>query len=381
MEKVRGISDGELMFCDVQELVNSYTIQFLVEFTGNISIKEIEDTINEIVIKNPGSNVFKNKNNWFVSKDRIYVKELTFDSEAYMLNEDFFNETTNFKKHSIELYLLNTKDKKRRYLVFKFFHGVIDGKGAILIIENFVNKICGKEEHLLKNDITDKEFIKNQNYYNEKVKLKPKYSLNDINKINNYKLQWNVLTIDNYIPNIVAKISKILQKHFKNDTVKFMIPVDLRNYDRTTKRIGNLILPIYIDVNKDDDINKIGGELLLSLKEKKELNMYSAKGYNYHIYPEKIRRFVIKKFFNYLRNKNKYFVGAIVSHLGRLTFNSSYKFNIENVISLPNHQPLTPFSIVITEYKNKTNIAICSYKNQIPKDTLKSIIEDMEGVE
>ena len=62
MEKVRGISDGELMFCDVQELVNSYTIQFLVEFTGNISIKEIEDTINEIVIKNPGSNVFKNNN-------------------------------------------------------------------------------------------------------------------------------------------------------------------------------------------------------------------------------------------------------------------------------------------------------------------------------
>ena len=137
MEKVRGISDGELMFCDVQELVNSYTIQFLVEFTGNISIKEIEDTINEIVIKNPGSNVFKNKNNWFVSKDRIYVKELTFDSEAYMLNEDFFNETTNFRKHSIELYLLNIKDEKRRYLVFKFFHGVIDGKGAILIIENF----------------------------------------------------------------------------------------------------------------------------------------------------------------------------------------------------------------------------------------------------
>ena len=76
MEKVRGISDGELMFCDVQELVNSYTIQFLVEFTGNISIKEIEDTINEIVTKNPGSYVFKNKNNWFVSKDRIYVKEL-----------------------------------------------------------------------------------------------------------------------------------------------------------------------------------------------------------------------------------------------------------------------------------------------------------------
>lgn len=228
MELVRNISDAKLMFCDVQELVNSYTIQFLVEFTGNISIREIEDTIN--------------------------------------------------------------------------------------------------------------------------------------------KLQWNVITIDNYIPNIVAKISKILQKYFINDNVKFMIPVDLRNYDRTTKRIGNLILPIYIDVGIDDDINKIGGKLLLSLKDRKELNMYSAKEYNYHIYPEKIRRFVIKKFFNYLRNKNRYFVVVIVSHLGRLSFNSSYKFSIEN-----NHRPLIPFSTVITEYKNKTNIAICCYKNQI--------LKDMEGVE
>lgn len=381
MKKIRSISDGELMFCDVQELVNSYTIQFLVEFTGNITIQEIESTINEIIIKNPGINVFKNKNNWVVSKEKIYVKELSFDSEVYMLNDDFFNETTNFNKHSIELYLLNIKNENTRYLVFKFFHGVIDGKGAILIIENFVNKICGKEVELLKNDITDKEFIKKQEYYNKKVKLKPKYSLRNINKIKSYKLQWNVLSIDNYIPNVVAKISKILQKYFKNDNVKFMIPVDLRNYDRTTKRIGNLILPIYVDVNKEDDINKIGGNLLLSLKNKEELNMYSAKGYNYHIYPEKIRRFAIKGFFNYLRNKNKYFVGAIVSHLGRLSFNNSYNFNIENIISLPNHQPLTPFSIVITEYNNKTNIAICSYKNQIPKDTLRKIIEDMEGVE
>ena len=228
MELVRNISDAKLMFCNVQELVNSYTIQFLVEFTDNISIRKVEDTIN--------------------------------------------------------------------------------------------------------------------------------------------KLQWNVITIDNYIPNIVAKISKILQKYFINDNVKFMIPVDLRNYDRTTKRIGNLILPIYIDVGIDDDINKIGGKLLLSLKDRKELNMYSAKKYNYHIYPEKVRRFVIKKFFNYLRNKNRYFVVAIVSHLGRLSFNSSYKFSIEN-----NHRPLIPFSTVITEYKNKTNITICGYKNQI--------LKDMEGVE
>jgi len=86
-------------------------------------------------------------------------------------------------------------------------------------------------------------------------------------------------------------------------------------------------------------------------------------------------------FFRYLRNKNKYFVGGIISHLGRISLNSTNKFIIENIISLPNHQPLTPFSIVITEINHKTNIAICTYQDQIPKDTLRKIINELEGVE
>jgi len=229
--------------------------------------------------------------------------------------------------------------------------------------------------------MTDKEFLKKLDYHSKKINLRPRYILKNINKINNYILHWNIITIDKYIPNITAKISNIIQKYFLNDSVKIMIPVDLRYYDRNTKRIGNLILPIYIDVNKNDSSNQIAGELLLALKEKKELNMYNAKGYNYHIYPEMIRRLVIRKFFKSLMNKNKYFVGAIVSNLGRISFNECSKFSVENIISLPNHQPLTPFSFVITEYKNKTNIAICSYRNQIPKDTLKSIINEIEGVE
>lgn len=376
MEIIRSISDGELMFCDVQELINSYTIQVLLEYTGNITLKEIESTINDVVKDNPGTNVLKNKNNWCLSNEKIIVKQLSFNSKENLLNEDFFNETVDFTKRSIELYLLKVKNAK--YLVFKFFHGVVDGKGSLLIIQNFLNRLCGLDIISYKNDVTDKEFISNFDYYNEKESLKPKYRLKNINKIDSYKLEWHVITIDKYIPNIVAKIAKVIQRYFDNDNVKFMIPVDLRNYDRETKRIGNLILPIYLDVSEDEDINKVAGKLLLSLKNKKELNMNNAKGYNYHIYPEIVRKPVIKMFFNYLRNKNKFFVGAIISHLGRINLNSSKKIEIKNIISLPNHQPLTPFSIVITEYKNKTNIAICTYKNEIPKEILNKIINDIE---
>ena len=81
MEKIRPISDGELMFCDVQELVNSYTIQVLLEFTGSITIKEIEIAINEVVKDNPGTNVFKNKNYWCLCNEEIIVNQINLKSE------------------------------------------------------------------------------------------------------------------------------------------------------------------------------------------------------------------------------------------------------------------------------------------------------------
>jgi len=101
MNKIRDISDGELMFCDVQELVNSYTIQFLIEFTGNVSIKEIENTINEVVMQNSGINVYKNKNNWVSKNELIVVKNITFEDDTYLLNESFFNETVEFNQRNI----------------------------------------------------------------------------------------------------------------------------------------------------------------------------------------------------------------------------------------------------------------------------------------
>ena len=165
MELVRNIFDAKLMFCDVQELVNSYSIQFLAEFMGNISIREIEDTIKEIVIRNPGSNVFKNKNNLVVSSDIIYVKELTFDSELYMFNENFFNETTDFNKHSIELYLLNIKEEKQDIWFLSSFMVLLMAKVQLIIdqipfstvITEHKNKtniaICSYKNQILKDTL------------------------------------------------------------------------------------------------------------------------------------------------------------------------------------------------------------------------------------
>ena len=59
--------------------------------------------------------------------------------------------------------------------------------------------------------------------------------------------------------------------------------------------------------------------------------------------------------------------------MGRIDITKYNKINIDDMIFLPNHQPLTPFSINITEFNNETNVVICTFENQIPEKTLNSL--------
>lgn len=154
-----------------------------------------------------------------------------------------------------------------------------------------------------------------------------------------------------------------------------MIPVDLRHYNPKQNSLGNIILPIYIEIRKDESEMESAGKLFTALKEHKELNYCNVTNFGYDKIPQMIRQFGLKQFFKNIKNKNKYCVGAIISHLGRLNYEKYNKanFKINDVIFLPNHQPLTPFSINIVEFNGNTNIIICYYKSQIPTEVIKNI--------
>ena len=109
MEKIRSISEVELMICDIQKIYNSCSFQFLIEFIGDITIEEIENTINEIIVNTPGINVYKKKKNWINKKEFVSVKTVNYDGEIGLINDEFFRKFVDFDERSVELYLLNIK--------------------------------------------------------------------------------------------------------------------------------------------------------------------------------------------------------------------------------------------------------------------------------
>ena len=85
-----------------------------------------------------------------------------------------------------------------------------------------------------------------------------------------------------------------------------MIPVDLRHYNREKNYLGNIILPIYLQVNREDSINNIAGKMMMKLKNTDELNINNINNMNYNLIPKPIRKLGLKMFFSTIHNKNNF---------------------------------------------------------------------------
>ena len=365
MKKIRKISCNELMYYDSEKLTNQYTIQLIFEIKKIKHISKINEAINKVIKNNIGSNVFLKGNNYYLNDNKVKIEKVTVDTDD-IYNMDFFREIIDIEKSSLKLYILYNKKDNRQYLVFKSSHSVMDGKGALLFITNLVNYLNNDDLIKCSNSITDYQFVKKLNYY-KKTESKYPYLKNPYTKkINNYKTKIRIISIDGYIQAIVAKLSCILADEFNNNEMRVMIPTDIRRYDKENNYIGNLTLPVFVNVDKGDDYKIVNGKMLYSLKENKELNLKNTSYLGYQYLPKIIRKLFLKVGLKYISNSNKFSAGALISFLGRINVDDLQNdyFNVNDLVSLPAHNPLILYSFVITEFANKTNIAFIYYEKQ-----------------
>ncbi|MDD4809219.1 MAG: AMP-binding protein [Bacilli bacterium] len=360
---IREISSNELLYLDMQDICNSFAIQYVFEIKSDYNISLMQEALNNVQKNNIGSSVCFSNKKWYEQKQEIEIKTINIKDKDFY-DSNFLREKIDYNKESIQVWIV--KNNNKFYLVFKFLHSVSDGKGALIFVSNFFNFLNNKELLSCNNYITDKEFISNLNYNKDKANLLPRFINKNSSKIKKYNPKWSIIELDGYHQAIVSKMAYILAKEFENKEVTFMIPTDIRRHNKETNYIGNLTLPIFLDVKDDDDYQSINVKLLYDLKNKKELNMTNANHFFYMPLPKFIRNGLLKTSAKVIDMTNKFCTGGIISHLGRVNlddFNSA-SLTINDFVSVPIVQPTTAFSIVIIEYSNKTNIAIGHYENQ-----------------
>lgn len=379
MKPIRNITNIEQLYEDVQSVTNAYAIQFILK-TNNIKNKDVIEHAIERVIKScPEFNVYLKRGKFYPQQSLVHIIDIEIkDSTIYDL--DLFKRKIDLNDHSIEVFFV--KALKDKYLVFRFAHSAMDGKSALLFMQNIANSLNGKELIKCKKAISEKDFLKKLNYYKKNEPKLPRIIHDEASTIKRYTTRWQVVRLNTYVPSIIAKLSRLLAQEFKSSRIRVMVPVDLRRHDNNSPYIGNLTLPIFLNIDKSDSYIRINGELLCGLKDSKELNISNALNDYYCHMPSLLRKMGVKIGCMANRHYNRFSVGAVISHLGRIDLNdySNKYFKVKDFVDLSIQQPLGAFSIVIVECSHRTNISIGYYEDQFSEEYMRALIKKIEGL-
>ena len=377
MKEIRKASCNELLYMDLQDLTCAYTIQFVFRIHSLRDKAKLEEAINYVIAHTKGCNIYLRHKSFYLNEEPVHVQEVQADHDD-LYNSSVFREGIDYQKEALKVFIVHHKSGE--YLYFRILHSVMDGKGALMFVENVVRYLQGKELTECSNRITDRDFIKDLKWNRDKVKKFPNITHPKTQNFKGYKQKWRVIEFDGYVPAIVAKIACFFTKEFTNDTVKFMIPTDIRRHNRSENFMGNLTLPIFLDVKKGETYQAVNGRLLYSLKNSSELNKTHTSYFGYAGYPKGVRKFALKNGLKAVAKYKKFSIGALISFLGRIDL-EQYKnpcFEPLDFISLPVHQPLGTCSMVIAEYNQKTRIAISYFEGQFDEEYMDTLTAELK---
>ena len=377
MDYVRKASCNELLYNDLQDFTNTYAVQFVLKVSRIENLPAIEEAVATVLKANPGVNVYLKGKAYYTSTEPVKIKEYTISDEDLYGNE-LFQERMDYRSHSIEMCLVHHTSGE--YLVFKIMHSVLDGKAALVFVQNIMNELNHKPLIPSVEAMDDNTFVRKFEYYSKKESKMPKIEIDGVNKINHFRVRWKSVEIPGYPTAIIARLSRILADLAPDKCGRIMIPADVRRYTKGIQYNTNLTLPLFLNVEKDESFETIYGDLLGQMRDKKELNIANTTYFAYKKHAKFVRQTALKAMLSYARKKNKFAVSGLVSLLGKVNlkeYNNPY-ITFEEFYSLPIHQALIPLSMVITQYHNKTVITLAYYDGQFSEETIEEIATRMK---
>ena len=139
--KVRSLSQNELMYLDLQELSNTFTIQYLLAYK-KVNMTWVQESFERTVREIPSIWVYKKGNNWVCNTVRPKVEELWI-KETNVLDEPILKSKLDVCKQSITCTVLHAQNQD--YLLIRFSHSLVDGQGALLFLNHFFRIISTRQ--------------------------------------------------------------------------------------------------------------------------------------------------------------------------------------------------------------------------------------------
>lgn len=366
----RVVSKNEKLYRLLQRRYETFSIQFIVEGVGEIERKELEKAVLESFKYTPFINSLYKDGEW---KEKKNISEIVCINEIIDIKNKVFrikNNVDNESSYNIFIF--------KNGVVFNVFHGVTDGKGIQLWIEN-IFRILNKKRALKTNSLeNDEEFIKKINFIKRERKLNLDIKIPRDKEL--IESEFFHITLPYISRNTIYRVAQVITETLKSGKQRFMIPTDIRKYREGVVTTSNLVLPIILEVNEREKIEEIREKFLKSLRGKEELQPVNSRVLNL-ITNKKFHKILIN-FLEFLQKNLKRNMGTgTISNLGKVKLEdySTENFKATKIYSIPVVQPFAPISANIIENNLSTEIVVGIYKGFIGKEKIKGINEGIKN--
>ncbi|MEU9006093.1 non-ribosomal peptide synthetase [Streptomyces sp. NPDC048551] len=265
-------------------------------------------------------------------------------------------------------------------VVFRAFHGAMDGKGVLLWAGEVFRALRGEAPLGAPSELTETDLL-------DKVGVPafdgPKPDLNWPSCLGTRPalgggFLWRRRTVDGNHPALVAKIATVITEATGLDTGRFMVPVDLRRHLPDVRTTGNLVHNPLLEVTAGQPWQDAHERLLRTLAAGGDLAARAEPALT--SVPLDVLAQQINALDAYSAKIDRYAALATVSHMGRLDLAefAAPGFHPTTVYALPNSGPVGPPEVDLCEVDGRTEITLGWYDGPGVAERAEALLDRIE---
>ncbi|MFE3289736.1 non-ribosomal peptide synthetase [Rhodococcus sp. NPDC059234] len=356
----RPVSPTERLYLAMQTLAPPFAIQLLVEGDGEITELDLAVAVAGAAQACPGARLVRRGDDWV---DSGIAPPVHVIADACLSGENLDDHPLLTRPldpvagPTCEVLLLTGTPNT---VVFRAFHGVMDGKGMHLWATEVFRLLRGERPLGARETIADHTLVERLGTRGTPTVMIPR-SRSPLGRTRSVcgepEFLWRRRTVASTTPAAVARIAEVITEAVGRRT-RVMVPVDIRRHDRGLRSTANLSLPLFLDSVPGDGWSRIHARLLRGMVESRELAEMNNGGLQKM--PTAAARAILRAgMFLGARTGNN-LVSAIVSHTGTTDLDelSCPGFTATRVSGLPVHTGMVPLTVTVMESGGSTELAV-----------------------
>ncbi|WP_405134724.1 peptide synthetase [Nocardia sp. NBC_01388] len=355
----RPISPTELMYFPMRELAPPFLMQLAIEGTGGLDAEELRRAVAVASEANPGARLVREGKYWVDNGQAPAVRAVPHVLEYPALEGDpVLNSPIGPTSAATAEVLLLTADPVT--VIFRVFHGVMDGMGMVMWATDVLRALRGQEPIGAADPVADEELVRKVGAPGRPALMLPRWRSALGTGRQDAGQPRHLLrhrTINATGPGAMVRVAAILADE-GGPVSRIMIPVDLRRHDPELRSTGNLALPLFLDASPGVDWKQLNADKKIGLQERRELNQMEAARLS-NVPPAAGK--VLLRSLNWAGARlGRNLASATVSHMGRYDFEDMAVpgFTPTSVRVLPQHSVAMPLLFGLTEGGGRTELTV-----------------------